>query len=72
MNCSRLSVQVILSEERAPPTSSFLVHKIDHLSPSTIFYSLIESRSSVSSEIAAEESAVNDSLELWECVPALA
>lgn len=50
----------------------FVMHKIDHLSSSTIFYPLIESGTPISSEIASGESALNDSLGLWECMPALA
>ena len=34
--------------------SSSVAHEIDHLSPSTIFFSLIESRNPISSEIAAK------------------
>lgn len=72
MNRSRLSVQHAPPPPPGEHSVLFATHKIDHLSPSTIFDSLIESRSPISSQIAAEESAANDSSELWECVATLA
>lgn len=78
VNCSHLSTRVVHSKSRASQLSAFLcttAHEIDHLSPSTIFSSLIESRIPISSPIASGSlslKAVDDFLEHWESLPALA
>lgn len=62
MDCSRLSVRRFLCGHLAASSSSVAL-EMDHLSPPAIFYSLIECRTLISCEMAAEEAAVDDSPE---------